>query len=123
MSNTTNTTPAITQQWGRGTLTLIHTHHLSHCVRRLDKSTIPHQEVVQQESSDHIHHDTITGRGASKKSRDDTVAEDIEMVEYSMLYPVETNPEMRIWEQTCVLKLVLKLERRRGRQSQVMISP
>ena len=46
------------------------------------------QEVAPQESSDtysHIHHDTITGRGASKKSRDNTVAEDVEMGEYSML--------------------------------------
>ena len=43
---------------------------------------------MPQESSDtysHIHHDTITGRGASKKSREDTVAEDMEMGEYSML--------------------------------------
>ena len=43
------------------------------------------QEVVPQESSDtysHIHHDTIMGRGASKKSREETVAEDME---YSML--------------------------------------
>ena len=43
---------------------------------------------MPQESSDtysHIHHDTITGRGASKKSREDTVAEDVEMGEYSML--------------------------------------
>ena len=41
---------------------------------------------MPQESSDtysHIHHDTITGRGASKKSN--TVAEDMEMGEYSML--------------------------------------
>ena len=40
---------------------------------------------MPQESSDtysHIHHDTITGRGASKKSREETVAEGIE---YSML--------------------------------------
>ena len=37
-----------------------------------------------QESS-HIHHDTITGRGASKKSREDTVAEDMEMGGYSIL--------------------------------------
>ena len=46
------------------------------------------QEVVPQESNDtysHIHHDTITGRGASKKSREDTVAEDMEMGGYSML--------------------------------------
>ena len=38
------------------------------------------QEVAPQESSDtysHIHHDTITGRGASKKSREGTVAEDV----------------------------------------------
>ena len=43
---------------------------------------------MPQESSDtysHIHHDTITGRGASKKSREDTVAEDVEMGGYSML--------------------------------------
>ena len=43
---------------------------------------------MPQESNDtysHIHHDTITGRGASKKSRDDTVAEDMEMGGYSML--------------------------------------
>ena len=43
---------------------------------------------MPQESSDtysHIHHDTITGRGASKKSREDTVAEDMEMGGYSML--------------------------------------
>ena len=46
------------------------------------------QEVVPQESNDtysHIHHDTITGRGASKKSREDTVAEDMEMGGYSLL--------------------------------------
>ena len=43
---------------------------------------------MPQESSDtysHIHHDTITGRGASKKSREDIVAEDVEMGGYSML--------------------------------------
>ena len=43
---------------------------------------------MPQESSDtysHIHHDTITGRGASKKSREDTVAGDVEMGGYSML--------------------------------------
>ena len=43
---------------------------------------------MPQESNDtysHIHHDTITGRGASKKSREDTVAEDMEMGGYSML--------------------------------------
>jgi hypothetical protein len=39
MSNTANTTPASTQERGRGTPT--HTRNLSHCVRRLDKSTIP----------------------------------------------------------------------------------
>ena len=41
---------------------------------------------MPQESNDtysHIHHDTITGRGASKKSREGTVAEDVEMGEYS----------------------------------------
>ena len=46
------------------------------------------QEVVPQESNDtysHAHQDTITGRGASKKSRGDTVAEDVEMGGYSML--------------------------------------
>ena len=46
------------------------------------------QEVVPQESNDtysHIHHDTFTGRGAIKKSREDTVAKDVEMGEYSML--------------------------------------
>ena len=81
------------------------------------------QEVVPQESNDtysHIHHDTITGRGASKKSREGTVAEDVEMGEST---PVETNPKNKLWEQTCVLKLALKLEWRRGRQSQVMICP
>ena len=43
---------------------------------------------MPQESSDtysHIHHDTITGRGASKKSREGTVAEGMEMGGYSML--------------------------------------
>ena len=43
---------------------------------------------MPQESSDtysHIYHDTITGRGASKKSREDTVAEDVEMGGYSIL--------------------------------------
>ena len=43
---------------------------------------------MPQESSDtysHIHHDTITGRGASKKSREDAVAEDVEMGGYSTL--------------------------------------
>ena len=43
---------------------------------------------MPQESSDtysHPHHDTITGRGVSKKSREDTVAEDVEMGGYSML--------------------------------------
>ena len=82
MPNTTNTTPSITQQWERGTLTPTHTHHLSHCVRRLDKSTIPH---LSNDTYSHIHHDTITGRGASKKSREDTVAEDVEMGGYSMV--------------------------------------
>ena len=46
------------------------------------------QEVAPEESSDtysHIHHDTITGRGASKKSREGTVADGMEMGEYSML--------------------------------------
>ena len=46
------------------------------------------QEVVPQESNDthsHTHHDTTTGRGVSKKSRGDTVAEDVEMGGYSML--------------------------------------
>ena len=50
------------------------------------------QEVAPQESNDtysHIHHDTITGRGASKNNsknnREDTVAEDVEMGGYSML--------------------------------------
>ena len=43
---------------------------------------------MPQESNDtysHIHHDTITGRGASKKGREETVAEDMEMGEYSIL--------------------------------------
>ena len=43
------------------------------------------QEVESNDTYSHIHHDTITGRGASKKSREDTVAEDMEMGEYSML--------------------------------------
>ena len=46
------------------------------------------QEIVPQESNDtysHIHHDTITGRGANKKSREDTVAEDMEMGGYSIV--------------------------------------
>ena len=46
------------------------------------------QEVVPQESNDtysHTHQDTTTGRGASKKSRGDTVAEDVKMGGYSML--------------------------------------
>ena len=46
------------------------------------------QEVVPQESHDtysHIHHDTITGRGAGKKNREDTVAEDMEIGGYSIL--------------------------------------
>ena len=43
---------------------------------------------MPQESNDthsHTHHDTITGRGASKKSREGTAAEDVEMGGYSML--------------------------------------
>ena len=43
---------------------------------------------MPQESSDtysHNYHDTIMGRGASKKRREDTVAEDMEMGGYSML--------------------------------------
>ena len=43
---------------------------------------------MPQESNDtysHIHHDTIMGRGASKKSREGTVAEDMEMGGYSMV--------------------------------------
>ena len=46
------------------------------------------QEVVSQESNDthsHTHHDTNTGSGASKKSRENTVTENVEMGGYSML--------------------------------------
>ena len=43
------------------------------------------QEVESNDTYSHIHHDTITGRGVSKKSREETVAEGMEMGEYSML--------------------------------------